>query len=592
MNQLLKRAFDKMGYTYEFLSGIHTDHYNSRYVFQDEGKLVLALKKLREEGARIVVLPDFDMDGIAAGCAFYSGLSLLGFNVSIYDPSTVDGYGIDFQDIDRILAKWPDTRAILTCDVGIDAGNAIAYAQSKEIWVYVTDHHIESARTTADSITDPSRRDSEDPFKGVCGAYMAWHVLTVYAELTGNPAVIELIRKLVLFAGMGTCGDLMPMLYDSRNAVIQSVAEFNRLLDCDTLDEYFGCTADMLPEAYTAPFWNLRNMHMWLVGEGKIRPGDVTDSDYGFTYCPMFNSVKRMGEKMSTLYGLLYERGDESGQRALYKWLYDLNEQRKAEVAAMMADILEHPKSHPFAPFAHIIQMRPGLLGLVAMKLIDLSGLPTFVLVHDGDVLAGSGRTPEWFPLSSMEFDGVKTAGHEHSFGISIQKSSFMDFMQHMDGECRRLIEELKKSAQESGAPMDPRVYVSMNGHHIKDMPGSEDYDFSVTRVDDYDVCYDYCIQKEKLRPYGNGFPEPEFVLSFSGKDIRHLIRMGAAKQHLKLELDHNIYLVWFNEAGTCGGIGGEGWENERDYAFSGQFQLNEFNNSVTLQFKVNSQIC
>ena len=587
MNRLLKMSFDKMGYTYDFLTDIHKPKFAGKYLFQDEDKLVLALKDIHDKKLKIVVLPDFDIDGISSGVISYSGLSLLGFNVELYRPDVNKGYGFDCDDIDAILKQWPDTHAILTCDVGITCNDAIVYAQSKDIWVYVTDHHIEKARSTADAIVDPSRNDSNCDFNGVCGAYMIHHVLSLYASMTGNEAIISLIKHLSLFVSLGSCGDLMPVIYDTRLMIKDGIAEFNRLLDCDTLDEYFGCSVTLLPDVYVAPFDNLRRFHFWLLRNGGIDYGDVTDVMYGFTYCPMFNSVKRMGESLQPLYDMFfktYEWGSDE-LTGIFSWLWDLNKARKDLVNRVFIELVDDDEQ-ALAPYMFITDTKPGVLGLLAIKLMGLVDRPCMVLIDYGEYYSGSGRTPAWFSGSLLGYDGVTVSGHEHAFGITIDKSVFVDYAHYLhamtEQEMARIeVENIANDVQ------DPRLIVSVNGH---DCYGGE-YDFSVVKTNDYDVCVDYTYEIDKFRPFGNGFPEPEFLLKFTNKDIREIRVIGSDKNHLRIDLEHNIRIIYFNGVDYRDVLY---HHDEEDHVFcvSGKFSMNEFNGSTTLQFMVSRYIC
>lgn len=576
MNKLLALSFERMGYTDEYLREIERPLYEAKYLFQDEDRLILALKECRDRKRKLVVFPDFDVDGISAGCVFRSGLALLGIDAEILAPNTANGYGMSFADVDRLSNSWPDAHGILTCDVGIGAWDAIAYAQSKDLWVYVTDHHLEKRRSTADVVVDPCRTDSNDRFKGVCGAYVAWHVVTLFATLLGDRPVAELARKLVIFAGLGSCGDSMPVIHDTRAAIKASVAEFNALLDAEDMDAYFGRPADSLPEAYAAPFENLRAMHFWLVNNGYARPGDVDVETYGFTYCPMLNSVKRMGESLEPVYGMLYHRyaWDDGRLPGIFRWLAELNADRKSLTAELFAK-LRNDRSQALAPYIYLIDAKPGVLGLLANKLMDLNdGTPCLVLRPNGeDGFSGSGRTPGWFCAGAVfRTKGVSVDGHEHAFGISVKTRS----LQALHAAMKRQHEaEAARAAGQAGGK-DPRIRVSVNGR-----PEHGSFDFAVRTPGDHDTCLAFAVDAEAYRPFGEGLEEPLCVLSFSGADIAESRLMGSDRSHLKLRLDRNIDLVWFGGAEHL-----ERFQGPGPFHVEGHFGANRFNGSVYLQFR------
>lgn len=586
MNELLRISFKKMGYDYDHLTDISKSRYGPGYLFKGETELCLALKDIRARKDRIVVLPDFDMDGISAGAVLFSGLSLLGFRVSLYQPVPNNGYGFKQDDIDTIMRRWPDVKAILTCDVGIAADFAISYAMSYGIRVLVTDHHVEKPgkRVDAEAVMDPCRYDETAEFTGVCGAWVAWHLITTFASLSGNSLQQELCRKLVLFVGLGSCGDLMPMIHDTRQAVLASTAEFSKLMAADDLSAYFGCDAAALPEAYSAPFDNMKAFHAFLAGFGKADDKAVTDEDYSFLYCPMFNSVRRMGQQMDNVYAMLYQRHvwNSLDRLTLFRWLYDLNDARKKTVAALYAQ-LENDSRQALAPYIYLVDAVPGVLGLLAAKLMDRFGRPCLVLRPEPAKhgYSGSGRVPHWMDKGAMlDVKGVTHDGHDRAFGVFVPESSLMGVWNSMDA---RYVSEFNRHTAERGSVPDKRTTVCIGGH-----AACGDYDFSVTSVDDFDTCMDYAMEVRKFRPFGTDFPEPSFVLKFLKSDIIGSRKMGSDNTHARLSFDTNFQAVWFGGAHFLDEIESDGPGTA--YALEGKFGVNTFNGSTSLQFMISGR--
>ena len=581
MNRLLRDSFLHKGYTYEYLTDIFRDVYGQNYIFEDEGQLVLALKKIHDAGRHVVVYPDFDMDGISAGCILYAGLSLFGFRVSLFAPRTDRGYGMEPEDVERLVSEFPDASAVITCDVGIAAMDAIARARSHGLEVLVTDHHPETMRTSASVIVDPSRIGSQAEFKCVCGAYVALHVMRLYADLTGNEAVKALIEKLTLFAGLGSRGDAMPVIHDTRSVVRRSVELFNQLLDCEDVSEFFGCSVEMLPDVYVAPFENLRALHYYMLREGKVQGGDLTEETYDFKYCPLFNSIKRMGSDIRLLYDLLYTRypWERNTEREdLCSWIVENNETRKAAIKQIY-ESLAQDASQAYAPYIYLADAKPGLLGPLASKFLELTGKPCLVLRPDGDGYSGSGRTPQGFDRTkngAFTFPGVKADGHENAFGAHVPKKLLKDVRDAME---RGFL------AMPSGTGVPGEYYVlGMNGRQCLG-----DYDFSITRPDDFDVCFEYAHEIDRFRPFGQGLEEPEFALAFTPRDVLGSRVMGSSQTHLRLSLDHAITVVWFNGAGFLEKLSAA--RPEDVFRIAGKFRINRFNGSEYLQFQVDHEI-
>jgi len=599
MNQLLKLGFERSGYTYEYLKDIMTARYQN-CLFLDEDKLILELKKACDEKKHIVVLPDFDMDGISAGDILYTGGSLLGFNIDLYAPDVNNGYGFTADDIVNITKLWPDVDIILTCDVGITCFEGIDKAHELGIKVFVTDHHIEGLnnRTNADIIVDPSRYDETCEFKGVCGAYVAYHLISSYARCINNPAITSLVEHLSLAVSFGSFGDLMPLLYDTRLLVIQGIKEFNTLLDCENLEDYFHCSLDLLPECYVAFFENIKKMHYRLLHFERVKAGEIVADTYGFTYCPMFNSVKRMGDSIDKLYALLYKRyawGDDKFSE-LVDWLWNLNEERKALVQYYF-DKLMLDFDQPYAPYVYVTDARSGILGLLAMKIMGCTGSPCLVVNEFEDCFAGSGRLPVWADPMILRQDKVIVAGHSHAFGITIDKSVIVPFVVNIGNYVKNF------DFSELEAIEDNRVTICFNSKDF-DYSTIIKCDFGIDSKNDYDVCVDYVYEVGKLAPFGSGFAEPIFKLFFRKSDVVSFDMMGKHNDHCFASLRKQdrgyqegfddfiptIKIVDFNDTSFY-----ENLKNMSDkdvIGIVGRFSMNEYRGSTILQFLMSGQIC
>lgn len=586
MNHLLKISFDRCGYDYDFLKNIYMNKYDGKYLFRDEDKLMLKLKYIRDTKQKIVILPDFDMDGISSGLILYAGLSLFGFNTALYAPDVTKGYGFDEADIDNIIFEHPDVRYIITCDVGITCYHAVTYAKSKGIEMLITDHHPEAVnnRVDADIIVDPSRYDSDCDFIGVCGAYVAYHVVSTFSRMLDNKAIIDLVRHLELFAALGSCGDLMPVIHDTRSIIINGIKEFNALLDADDLNSYFQCSVDLLPDVFVSVFENIRRLHFWLLRNNNMHVGDITDVDFGFTYCPMFNSVKRMQGDIKELYKLLYTRyewNDESFD-ALAGWLWNLNLSRKALVSDTFSDLIDNIDNQKYAPYIFVTTCSAGICGLLAMKVMQYTGTICLMVTDCDDMYIGSGRIPEWFDRNILQYESVKIDGHANAFGIRIPKNICDDYFKYLDKVIAEYVSELQDQAVE-----DNRIILAMGGHMCYD----NKYDLSITRPDDYDMCFGYACEIEKFRPFGKGFIEPEHIFKITKKDILDLRLMGSAKTHFKITVPFNINMVCFGGASRYFDIIDNCFDDDQVFAFSGRFSINEFNNNKNLHFVISEML-
>ena len=139
-NALTELFLNRRGYSYQYMQKIDdAQHQKLKNIEQ----MVSVLHGIHERHEKIVVMPDFDTDGIDAGVIGFAGLSELGFNVGLYRPDPTNGYGIKVEDIQKVLQQFPDAKYIISCDVGITCYDAFFYAYQHGLKVLVTDHHEE-----------------------------------------------------------------------------------------------------------------------------------------------------------------------------------------------------------------------------------------------------------------------------------------------------------------------------------------------------------------------------------------------------------------------------------------------------------------
>ena len=181
----------------------------------DMDKACARILQAIDQEETIVVFGDYDVDGVTATALLYQHLKGMGANVKCMLPSREgDGYGLSKNAIRSIHAKG--CQLIVTVDNGISALEEAEYAASLGIDLIVTDHHLpHEALPKAVAVVDPRRADDHSPFKGLCGAGVAFKLC---AALDGCPPE-EMLDYCGDLAAIGTVADVMPLTGENRTLV-------------------------------------------------------------------------------------------------------------------------------------------------------------------------------------------------------------------------------------------------------------------------------------------------------------------------------------------------------------------------------------
>lgn len=532
MNRLLELIFENRGYTPEYINDINNPDYG---LLLDIDVLSVYLKELKDNNEQIVILPDFDMDGIMSGVVGFAGLAELGFNVALFIPDPNDGYGFTAETIDRLVCEYPDVSAILTCDVGITCDGGVKAAKDKGLTVLITDHHVEDpksdVRQLANCVVNPMRLDETYAHPAICGAHVLWQCLDYYVKLYGDSYQYEQVQRLRVFAGIGTIADLMPVLYENRQLVRDSV-DICRLVHADGEHRFINHLTGS--QAYQNAFRGLYEAIEVYHAAGRVRqPQDIDESFFGYYLAPMFNSVKRLGEDLDVAFGVFFS-DDPIGKACD---LYSLNEQRKTLVAQHFETLMA--TDNLFAPYVYESDAEAGILGLLATKVEKITKRPVLVLRSEKNVYKGSGRAPVWYPaLTRLRGAGFYAAGHEGAFGVGVTDRH----------ELNALYAFLKQDVEDCIAGLSEEVLTETPYDYVLGLTGVGDVPFDIP------MFYDYVSEVDKLRPFGRGFTEPVGVFKFSPNDGLWSV-MGSTKQHVKITLKHGFEILCWNQAELVNGL-------------------------------------
>lgn len=563
MSEYLTKLFLKRrGYSQQVLRDLDDGQHDQ---LKNIDKMADILKHVHDVQQQIVVMPDFDCDGITAGTLGFAGLAELGFNAGLYMPDETKGYGIHVSDIDTLLERFPNVKYIITCDVGITCYDAFEYAYQKGIKVLITDHHEEKIDKPKplcqETIVNPCQLNETYKLRDICGAHVLWQVLSYYTKKYADDFAMQQISRLCVFAGIGTEGDSMPIVKENRQLLKSTISLLRFIYNCgnnDIVNSIPGCNV------YKRVFIGLFDLIKVLDKTDKLR-GEIDEEFLAFYVVPVFNSIKRMELPMTLAFGTFF--ADSKTQLTYAQKMVEANNQRKEKTAeydqTLQTEIANGQQ--PYAPYLFTTDAPAGLIGLIAQKEINRTNRPTFVINKQG--LNGSGRTPEWFQALDLLPDtpDYQLAGHQCAFGISFNNQNHLaDFKQKI----MQLEQTYKPQMQSQKRDYDVALASNL-------------YDKSAVKFDEVlnlDDCWDFYQDTQNLRPFGVGFNKPVVKIIFDTKSVEFRL-MGKQQEHLKVILPNKMELIAWNKAEDLAKL-----KQHKLNSFYGYFSVNSFRGKISLQ--------
>ena len=402
----------------KYLNGTIADLYDGM-LMKDMDKAVAVLGEKIKENVKIRIIGDYDIDGIQSTYILLEGFRMLGADVDSDIPDRMkDGYGLNRNLIDRALEADVDT--IITCDNGIAAAEEIADAKSMGMTVVVTDHHevpyteIGGERRyilpEADAVVDPKQEDCTYPFKGLCGAAVAYKLVEALMEAMGKDA--EDADYLMENVAIATIGDVMDLVDENRIFVKQGLDMLKRTENLG-LKALMGCTG---------------------VNVDKLSPYHI-----GFVIGPCMNASGRLDTAKRALELLEAKKVAEAD--LLAGDLKALNDSRKDMTAQAVEEAFIQVENSELKDADVLVVYLPecheSLAGIVAGRIREKYYRPVFVLTKGAEGLKGSGRSIEtWHMyegLNRVKHLLSKFGGHKMAAGLSMPEENLEQFRKEIN---------------------------------------------------------------------------------------------------------------------------------------------------------------
>ncbi len=455
------------------------------------------------KGQPMLIHGDYDVDGITATTLLTAFFREVGIRTALVIPNRLDErYGLSVPSIDRLLSQMEMRKrggVLITVDCGISAFEEVRYAREQGLQVIITDHHEPQAGQLpeAEAVLNPKQADCCFPFDQLAGVGVAFFLVMALRKALSQLGLIDggriNLKKYLDLVALGTVADVVPLV------------GINRILVRAGLEVL---SAKQRPGIFA------------LCERCGIAEREVLAEDISFKLAPRINASGRLGTPLVGVDLLLAESAEAAQQPA--DTLDQLNEQRKQlELSAL--EVIEPQCRHQVQAGWNGLAVyhrgcHPGVLGIVASRIAERFGRPAIIFTDEqaqGGMhhLKGSGRSISGIHLFQLLQHCTQYitqyGGHAMAIGLTIEQSLLGDFAQLFNQEvinrCAVALEE------EKGIEID---------FHIAEKS-------QLTRY--------LARSLQALQPFGEGNPEPTFLLS-----SERLVRPRPLNGHLRFQVQAN----------------------------------------------------
>ncbi len=350
--------------------------------------------KAVNDGEKICIYGDYDVDGITSVSVLYLYLKHFTDNVTYFIPDRFShGYGVNEDAVNEIAKDG--CKLIVTVDTGITALGEVKAAVRLGIDFVVTDHHeCQNELPPATAVVNPKRTDSTYPFKSLAGVGVVYKLITALDSLLG----VDLKDENIDLVAIGTIADIMSLTDENRKIVFTGLEKMAK-----------------------SPNMGLKKL-IDLCSNGQINSASV-----GFTIAPRINAAGRMASAHSAV--MLFISSSESEAEEIAKYLCDLNSERQRIEASIYEQAIDIIETHDLDRRCSVLVLwkegwHNGVIGIVASKLKEKYHKPV-VLFSVEERAKGSARSLESFNIfdafDSMKDTLIRYGGHKYAAGVLVE---------------------------------------------------------------------------------------------------------------------------------------------------------------------------
>jgi single-stranded-DNA-specific exonuclease len=434
-------------------------------------------------GTPIAVFGDYDVDGVCSTAMLVRTLRALGADPAWALPSRFDeGYGLSTGAVERLARRG--TGLLVTVDCGITAVEQVAVARAAGLDVVVTDHHRPGAEAPDCPVVHPAPGTAERYPADLCAAGVVLKLSEALVEAAGrDPRSAEEDLDL---AALATVCDLVPLRGENRRIVREGLRALAG-------SEKPGLRA--------------------LLAVAGVEPGELSEHALGFRLGPRINAAGRMGRADAALELLLTEDEDRAGEIARELDLLNRDRQETETRILFAADAACAPQTSEAALVVAGQGWHPGVVGIVASRLVEKWRRPAVVIAldEDGRTGRGSGRSIAAYDLhaglAACASHLTRFGGHRMAAGVELDSCAVEGF--------RRAL------AAHAGAVLAPDDLIPVERVDAV-VPGGA-------------LGLELAEELELLRPFGVGNPQPTLLVPAAR--IQNVASMGEERQHARFTL-------------------------------------------------------
>lgn len=495
-------------------------HLYDPYDLHDMDKTVKRIRQAIENYEQILIYGDYDADGMTSASIVKEALEMLGAEVQVYLPNRfTDGYGPN-QSVYKYFIEQQDISLIITVDNGVAGHKAIAYAQEMGVDVIVTDHHSMPAELpSAFAIVHPEHPQADYPFKHLAGCGVAFKLACALLE--------SIPTEMLDLVAIGTIADMVS-LTDENRIMVKVGLEILKNTERVGLQE--------------------------LMRISDVDVDSINEETVGFKLAPQLNALGRLDDPNPAIE--LLTGFDEEEAQAVATMINTKNEERKTIVQTIFDEAIGMvDRSKPVQVLAKE-GWHPGVLGIVAGRILEQIGQPVIVLNIEDGLAKGSARSVEALDIFKA-LDGHRDlfeafGGHSGAAGMTLSVDKLDQLSQVL---CQFVEDNQLDLSQKNSLVLDGQLVLS---------------EFNLDLIKSLD----------KLAPFGMDNKKPVFLL----KDVavKQARTMGQNSAHLKLKLSQdsdNLDLVAFNQGQLA-----QDFQQAQDLELAVTLSVNKWNGQTTLQ--------